>query len=193
MSWDDSRGTGSIAEDEDSDRSSNFSPHWASSESDAASEEEEEEIGEGRRGMEGFLTNWMKVYGEPASNMTLFERSVLMPEIKGIDVTGSQAAKEIIVVGDIDRTLLPLVVPCILFLIQDGRRCRTTFNTIAAYRLREEVDDPALEKAVIIVVSPDQITEDDEGRQLLPDEQEKGWRICTHGPRAPKKREVRSK
>ena len=47
------REQGALAEDEDSDRSSNFSPHWASSESEAASDEEGEERGESRRDMEG--------------------------------------------------------------------------------------------------------------------------------------------
>jgi hypothetical protein len=126
--------------------------------------------------MEGLLENWITVYGEAASNMTLFERSVLMPDLKGIEVSGSQGAKEIIVAGNVDKTILPLVVPCILFLIQDGRRCRTTFNTAAACRFREELEDPAIAKAVIIIVNPDKITEENEGRRLLPDEQEKGWR-----------------
>jgi hypothetical protein len=170
------REQGAIAEDEDSDASSNFSPHWSSSDSDAASEEGEEEIVEGRRDMERFLANWITVYGEAASNMTLFERSVLMPDIKGIEVLGSRGAKKIIVAGDVDKTILPLVVQCILLLIQDGRRCRTTFNTAAAFRMREEVEDPAIEKAVIIIVSPSKITQDNEGRWLLPDEQDKGWR-----------------
>jgi hypothetical protein len=92
---------GSIAEDEDSDASSNLSPHWSSSDSDSASEEGEAEVVEGRSDVEGFLANWIAVYGEAASNMTLFERSVLMPNIKSIEVSGSRGAKEMIVVEDI--------------------------------------------------------------------------------------------
>jgi hypothetical protein len=76
------REQGAIAEDEDSDASSKFSPHWSSSDSDSSSEEREAEVVEGRRDMEGFLANWITVYGEAASNMTLLERSVLMPNIR---------------------------------------------------------------------------------------------------------------
>jgi hypothetical protein len=65
--------------------------------------------------------------------MTLFERNVLMPDLKCIEVSGSPGAKEIIVAVDVNKTILPLVVSCIFFLIQDGRRCRTTFNTAAAF------------------------------------------------------------
>jgi hypothetical protein len=160
----------------------------SSSDSDAASEEGETEVVKGRRDMEGFLQR-ITVYGE-----ALFERSVLMSDIKGVEVSGSRGAKEIIVAGDVDKTILPLVVPCILFLIQDGRRCRTTFNTAAAFRMREEVEDPAIEKDVIIIVSPSQITQEDEGRRLLPEEQDKGWRkvweVRANGPRAPQKRKI---
>jgi hypothetical protein len=81
LSWDNSQGAGAIAEDEDSDASSNFSPHWSSSDTDSASEEGEAEVVERRRDKKGFLLNWITVYGEAASNMTLFERSVLMPNI----------------------------------------------------------------------------------------------------------------
>jgi hypothetical protein len=35
---------------------------------------------------------------------------------------------------------------------------------------------PGYNKAVIIIVNPDEITQEDEGRRLLPDEKEKGWR-----------------
>jgi hypothetical protein len=38
-------------------------------------------------------------------------------------------------------------------LIQDGRRCRTTFNTETEFRLREEAGDPAITKAIIIKVN----------------------------------------
>jgi hypothetical protein len=78
--------------------------------------------------------------------MTLFERSILMPNIKAIEVSESRGAKEIIVVEDIDKTSLPLVVPCNFFLIKDGKRCRTTFNTATAFRMREELEDPALQE-----------------------------------------------
>jgi hypothetical protein len=43
--------------------------------------------------MEGFLANWITVYGEAATNMTLFERSVSMPNIKGIEVSGSRGGQ----------------------------------------------------------------------------------------------------
>jgi hypothetical protein len=48
---------GAIAEDEDSDASSNFSPHRSSQDSDSASEEGETEVVGESLDMEGFLKN----------------------------------------------------------------------------------------------------------------------------------------
>jgi hypothetical protein len=39
--------------------------------------------------------------------MTLFERSVLMPDIKGVEVSGSREVKEIIVAGMLIRKSCP--------------------------------------------------------------------------------------
>jgi hypothetical protein len=57
----------------------------------------------------------VKVYGVPASQMSLFEKSVLMPWLDGIQISGNARAKEILVVGDLDRTVMWEVVPVILF------------------------------------------------------------------------------
>jgi hypothetical protein len=97
-----------------------------------------------------WLETWLDTYGVTASGLSLFNRAVLLPTCPGLSIRGEPEAQELLVVGDLDREDIPMVVNHILFLVQNLKRIRTTFNTREAYHLRTELLDPALHKALVL-------------------------------------------
>jgi hypothetical protein len=97
-----------------------------------------------------WLEAWLDTYGVTASGLSFFNRAVLLPTRPGLSIRGEPEAQELLIVGDLDREDIPMVVNHILFLVQDLKRIRTTFNTKEAYRLRTELLDPALHKALVL-------------------------------------------
>jgi hypothetical protein len=57
-------------------------------------------------------------------------------------------------VGDIGREGIHCAIGHILFLVQNGRRIRTTFNTVEGYRMRVEEGDTTLERVLVIHIDP---------------------------------------
>jgi hypothetical protein len=133
--------------------------------------------GDPRRAKEEWLRAWLEAYDVPASNLSLYERSTLLPIFKGVTVSGTQEANEILVVGDIGRDNIDCAVGHILFLIQNGRKFRTTFNTIEGYRIRVEEGDITLEKVLLISIDPVVFAVEGESSYLLPDVNDPGWRV----------------
>jgi hypothetical protein len=76
-------------------------------------------------------------------------KSILIPPCRGVTIT-SPEANEILVVEDIGRDDIHCAIGHILFLIQNGRRIRTTFNTMDGYRIRVEEGDIHLGESSII-------------------------------------------
>jgi hypothetical protein len=110
--------------------------------------------GDPRRAKVEWLRAWLGAYEVPASNLSLYERSTLFPAFKGVTISGIQEANEILVVGDIGRENIHCAVGHILFIIQNGRRFRTTFNTIEGYRIRVDEGDTTLEKVLLLNIDP---------------------------------------
>jgi hypothetical protein len=71
--------------------------------------------------------------GRSISSLSLFERSCLIPEIQGIHYKSNESAKDILIVVDLTRLQINILVPIILFLIQNGRKIKVTFNTTTEY------------------------------------------------------------
>jgi hypothetical protein len=101
---------------------------------------------------------WNKFFpmsiGRSISSLSLFERSCLIPEIQGIHYNSNESAKDILIVVDLTRLQIKVLVPIILFLIQNGRRIKVTFNTTTEYGWRLEDDDINLNKSLVISVNP---------------------------------------
>jgi hypothetical protein len=79
-------------------------------------------------------------------------------------------------VGDIGRDDIHCAVGHILFLIQNGRRFRTTFNTIEGFRIRVEESDITLEKVSLLHIDPLVFAVEGETSHLFPDMNDPGWR-----------------
>ena len=108
--------------------------------------------------------------------MSLFSRSTLLPECEGVRVSGPRDANEILVVGDIGRDDLGCAINHILFLVQDGRRLRCTFNTVAGYRIRVEENDSTLDKVLLLHIDPVEFALDLGLAYLFHDFHDEGWR-----------------
>jgi hypothetical protein len=93
-----------------------------------------------------------------------------------VTVSGIPEVDEILVVGDIGRDDIHCAVGHILFLIQNGRRFRTTFNTIEGYRIRVEESDITLEKVLLLHIDPLVFAMEGESSDLFPDMNNPGWR-----------------
>jgi hypothetical protein len=86
--------------------------------------------GDHRRTKVEWLKAWLETYEVPAANLSLFARSTLIPACRGVTISGIPEVNEILVVEDIWQDDIHCAVGHILFLIQNGRKFRTTFNTI---------------------------------------------------------------
>jgi hypothetical protein len=145
------------------------------------SEEEDEVIvpaflGDARRSKEGWLKAWTKTYDLPAASLSLFARAVLIPPCRGVAIEGDLDANEILIVGDLGREDLHSAVGHVLFLVQNGRRIRTTFNTTEGHRIRVEEGDATLEKVLTIFINVVEFAVEGEAAHLFPDVNDPAWR-----------------
>jgi hypothetical protein len=134
-------------------------------------------IGDSRRSKEGWLKAWARMYGIPSVILSLFARSTLIPPCRGVTIMGDPEANEKLVVGDIGRDDIHCAIGHILFLI-NGRRIRTTFNTMEGYHIRVEEGDITLGRVLILHIDPVEFAVEGESSHLFPDVNDLAWR-CT--------------
>jgi hypothetical protein len=82
-----------------------------------------------------------------------------------------------LVVGDIGRDDIHCAIGHILFLVENGRRIRATFNTTEGHRMRVEEGDVTLERVLVLHFDPVEFTVEVES-SLFPDVNDPAWR-CT--------------
>jgi hypothetical protein len=133
-------------------------------------------LGDARRSKEGWLKAWAKTYDLPAASLSLFARSTLIPPCRGVAIVGDSDANEILIVGDIGREDLHCAIGHILFLVQNGRRIRTTFNTTEGHRIRVEEGDVSLERVLTLFINPGEFVVEREAAHLFPDVNDPAWR-----------------
>jgi hypothetical protein len=126
-------------------------------------------LGDARRSKEGWLKAWAKTYDPPAASLSLFARATLIPPCRGVAIEGDTDANEILIVGDIGREDLHCAIGHILFLVQNGRRIRTTFNTTEGHRIRVEEGDVSLERILKLFINPREFVVEGEVAHLFPD------------------------
>jgi hypothetical protein len=131
--------------------------------------------GDPRREKGNRLEAWLDTYGVTASGLSLFNRAVLLPTCPGLSIREEPEAQELLVVGDLNREEIPMIVNHILFLVQDLKRIRTTFNTREAYRLRTELLDPALHKAFVLDIDVEAYEFNYAEAHQFPDQIDPGW------------------
>jgi hypothetical protein len=117
----------------------------------------------------------LEPYEVPVSTLSLYERSTLLPICKGVTVSGTHDANEILVVGYIGRENIDCAVGHIL--LQYGRKFRTTFNTIEGYLIRVKEGDITLEKVLLISIDPAVFAVEGESSHLFPDVNDPDWRV----------------
>jgi hypothetical protein len=88
----------------------------------------------------------------------------------------SPDANEVLVVGDIERDDIHCDVSHVLFLIQNGKRFRTTFKTMEGYRIRVEEKDVTLEKVLLLHIDPVEFVVKGESSHFFPDVNDPAWR-----------------
>jgi hypothetical protein len=93
-----------------------------------------------------------------------------------VTVEGAQDANEILVVGDIGREDIHCAIGHVLFLVQNGRRIRTTFNTTEGHRIRVEEGDATLERVLTIHINVMEFAVEGEATHLFPDVNDPAWR-----------------
>jgi hypothetical protein len=95
-------------------------------------------LGDARRSKAEWLKAWARTYVIPSASLSLFARSTFLPLCRGVTVEGDPEANEILIVGDVGKEDINCVIGHVLFLVQDGWRVRTTFNTTEEHRMRVE-------------------------------------------------------
>jgi hypothetical protein len=133
-------------------------------------------LGDVRRSKEGWLKAWARTFDLPAASLSLFARAVLIPPCRGVTVEGALDANEILIVGDIGREDIHCAIGHVLFLVQNGRRIRTTFNTTEGHRIRVEEGDATLEKVLTIYINVMEFAVEGEAAHLFPDVNDPAWR-----------------
>ena len=133
-------------------------------------------IGDSRRSKEGWLKAWTRIYDVPAASLSLHARSILIPPCRGVIIVGEEDANEILIVGDLGREDIHCAIGHILFLVQNGRRIRTTFNTVEGYRLRVDEGNITLERVLVIFIDPVEFAVEGESSHLFPDVNDLAWR-----------------
>jgi hypothetical protein len=83
-----------------------------------------------------------------------------------VTIEGDPEANEILVVGDIGREDIHCAIGHILFLVQNERRIRTTFNTTEGYRMRVEEGDITLERVLVLHIDPAEFAVEGESSHL---------------------------
>jgi hypothetical protein len=112
-------------------------------------------IGDPRRAKKEWLKAWTRTYDIPSASLSLFARfATLIPPCRGVTIAGDPKANEILIVGDIGREDIQFAIGHIVFLVENGRRIRTTFNTVEGYRMRVEEGDITLERLLILHIDP---------------------------------------
>jgi hypothetical protein len=135
-------------------------------------------LGDPRRSKEGWLKAWTRTYDIPSASLSLFARSTLIPPCRGVTIEGDPEANEILIVGDIGREDIHCVIGHVLFLVQNGRRIRTTFNTTEGHRMRVEEGDVSLKRVLTLFIDPGKFVVEGESAHLFPDVNDLAWR-CT--------------
>jgi hypothetical protein len=121
--------------------------------------------------MKAWVSSVLEVYGKPLS---LWERSLTLPCIEGVEVIQNEHAREIVVVGNGTRDCISVFPPIILFLTWNDK-VRITFNTKAAYQLR--FDDPHetyLQRSIVVILDKE-IYVDPDLVDRFPDQDEERW------------------
>ena len=70
-------------------------------------------VSDERRAMTSWVISQRRAYGRRTS---IWERSLSLPAIEGLDVLGEEDSKEIVVVGDLGREDIAEILPIVLFL-----------------------------------------------------------------------------
>jgi hypothetical protein len=68
-----------------------------------------------------------------------------------------------------------MVVDHIFFLVQDIKRIRTTFNTREANRIRTELQDPTLHKALVLDVNVEEYEFNYAKAHQFPNQNDSSW------------------
>jgi hypothetical protein len=106
------------------------------------------------RKFDDLILFWPKLFGDKSFN--IYERACLINSpIEGLCFEVNDLASKLLFVADYKRSEVLKLIPVILFIIQNGKRYKVTFNTSFEYQRRMKDKHPCLAISLIAICQQD--------------------------------------